>query len=143
MSVHLADFPEAPTVFQDPQLHTTWTYLFQVRSKVQFALEQSRRDKVIGSSLDATVILHATEPNCTLLKRYLSDLPALFIVSCVKVEGVASLPGGELVDASLGLAIEVVKAEGIKCDRCWNIRQDVGSQAQHPMLCGRCVEAVG
>lgn len=143
VSVHLADFPESPTVFQEPQLHTNWTYLFQVRSKVQSALEKSRRDKVIGSSLDATVILHATEPHCTLLKRYLSDLPALFIVSCVKVEAVSSLPGAELGDASLGLTIEVVKAEGTKCDRCWNIRQDVGSQAQHPTLCRRCVEAVG
>jgi isoleucyl-tRNA synthetase len=143
MSVHLADFPESPTVFQDPQLHTTWTYLFQVRSKVQFALEKSRRDKLIGSSLDATVILYATEPNCTLLKRYLSDLPALFIVSCVNLDQVTSLPGAGFVDGALGLAIEVVKAEGTKCDRCWNIRHDVGSQAEHPTLCGRCVEAVG
>ena len=143
VSVHLADFPESPTVFQDPQLHSTWAYLFQVRGKVQFALEKSRRDKVIGSSLDATVILHATEPNSSLLKGYLNDLPALFIVSCVKVEKVATLPGAGLVEASLGLAIEVVKAEGTKCDRCWNIRQDVGSQAQHPTLCGRCVEALG
>jgi len=39
--------------------------------------------------------------------------------------------------------ITVSKAEGAKCDRCWNIRQDVGLQAQHPTLCGRCVEAVG
>ncbi|HBP89275.1 MAG TPA: isoleucine--tRNA ligase, partial [Nitrospiraceae bacterium] len=143
ISVHLADFPESPTVFQDPQLHTTWTYLFQVRSKVQSALEKSRRDKVIGSSLDARVILHATEPNCALLKRYLTDLPALFIVSCVNVDQVISLPGAESGEGTLGLAIEVVKADGTKCDRCWNIRYDVGAQAQHPTLCGRCVEALG
>ncbi|GJL60484.1 MAG: isoleucine--tRNA ligase [Nitrospirales bacterium] len=142
-SVHLADFPESPTVFQDSQLHATWAYLFQVRSKVQFALEKSRRDKVIGSSLDATVILLATEPNYTLLKRYLTDLPALFIVSCVKVEAIPTLPEADLVEASLGWAIEIIKAEGAKCDRCWNIRQDVGSHPQHPALCGRCVEALG
>ncbi|MDH4193962.1 MAG: isoleucine--tRNA ligase [Nitrospirota bacterium] len=145
MSVHVAEFPEAPTVFQDPHLHTTWNYLFQVRNKVQFALEKTRREKVIGSSLEAKVVLHATEPNCSLLKRYVADLPALFIVSCVTVEAASSLSmtGAWFADATLDLEIEVVKAEGNKCDRCWNIRQDVGSQAQHPTLCGRCVEALG
>ena len=108
------------------------------------ALEKKRRDKVIGSSLEAKVILQATEPTCALLKRYLEDLPALFIVSCVEVEPIAEVQekDDELVDSSLGLIINVVKADGAKCDRCWNIRNDVGGQSQHPTLCGRCVEAV-
>ena len=145
MSVHLAEFPKAPTVFQDPHLQTTWNYLFQVRGKVQSALEKTRRDKVIGSSLEAAVILHAIEPHGTLLKRYLADLSALFIVSCVSVEVVSSISmtGPGLADSGLGIEIQVTKAEGTKCDRCWNIRQDVGVQAQHPTLCGRCVEALG
>ena len=77
-------------------------------------------------------------------KRYLEDLPALFIVSCVEVELIAEVQekDDELVDISLGLIIDVVKADGAKCDRCWNIRNDVGGQSQHPTLCGRCVEAV-
>jgi isoleucyl-tRNA synthetase len=143
-SVHLAEFPEAPTVFANPDFHTTWDYLFQVRKAVQGALEKKRRDKVIGSSLEAKVILQATEPTCALLKRYLEDLPALFIVSCVEVEPIAEVQekDDELVDSSLGLIINVVKADGAKCDRCWNIRNDVGGQSQHPTLCGRCVEAV-
>jgi isoleucyl-tRNA synthetase len=143
-SVHLAEFPEAPTVFADPDLHTTWDYLFQVRKVVQGALEKKRRDKAIGSSLEAKVVLQATEPKYALLKRYLEDLPALFIVSCVEVELIAEVQekDDELVDISLGLIIDVVKANGAKCDRCWNIRNDVGGQSQHPTLCGRCVEAV-
>jgi isoleucyl-tRNA synthetase len=143
-SVHLAEFPEAPTVFPDPDLHTTWDYLFQVRKVVQGALEKKRRDKVIGSSLEAKVALTANEPKCALLKRYLEDLPALFIVSCVEVEPIAEVKekDDELVDISLGLIIDVVKADGAKCDRCWNIRNDVGGQARHPTLCARCVEAV-
>ena len=90
-SVHLAEFPEAPTVFANPDLHTTWDYLFQVRKVVQGALEKKRRDKVIGSSLEAKVVLQATEPKCALLKRYLEDLPALFIVSCVEVEPIVEV----------------------------------------------------
>ncbi len=85
--------------------------------------------------------MQATEPKCALLKRYLDDLPALFIVSCVEVKPVAEVEEKDdaLVDISLGLIIDVVKAEGAKCDRCWNIRNDVGSKAEHPTLCGRCV----
>jgi isoleucyl-tRNA synthetase len=43
---------------------------------------------------------------------------------------------------ALGYGFSVTKAEGAKCDRCWNIRNDVGEQARHPTLCGRCMEAV-
>ena len=73
------------------------------------------------------------------------DLPALFIVSRVEVEPIVEEvieKDHESVDISLGLIIDVVKAEGAKCDRCWNIRNDVGAQAQHPTLCGRCVGAL-
>ena len=143
-SVHVAEFPKAPAVKDFSEKRHDWSYLFQVRRVVQSALEKTRRDKVIGSSLEATVILQATEPNHALLRRYQHDLPALFIVSQVEVKPVAEIveDDQELRHANLGLVIEVVKAEGTKCDRCWNIRHDVGSQVEHPTLCGRCIEAV-
>ena len=143
-SVHLAEFPKAPMVFSNPDLQSIWNYLFHVRRIVQSALEKTRRDKVIGSSLEATVVLQATEPNGELLKRYQMELPALFIVSQVEVKSIAEIieTDNGLVDASLGLIIDVVKAEGAKCDRCWNFRNDVGKQTNHSTLCGRCVEAV-
>jgi isoleucyl-tRNA synthetase len=143
-SVHLAEFPEAPTVFSNPDLHSSWNYLFQVRRVVQAALEKKRRDKVIGSSLEATVLLQATEPNSALLERYHDELPALFIVSQVEVKPVSEIAqnDNDISHANLGVVIGVMKAEGTKCDRCWNIKHDVGSHAEHPTLCGRCVEAV-
>ncbi len=144
ISVHLAQFPDSPKVFANTELHKTWDYLFQVRKVVQGALEKKRRDKVIGSSLEGAVILQATEPQYTLLKRYREELPAVFIVSEVQVESISEIVehNHEFVDTGLGLAINVIKADGIKCDRCWNIRHDVGRQPQHPTLCARCVEAV-
>ena len=143
-SVHLAEFPEPPTVFANSDLQAAWEYLFQVRKVVQGALEKKRRDKVIGSSLEGKVVLQATERNCALLERYHDDLAALFIVSQVEVRPISKVveKDHELADSSLGLIIEVVKAEGIKCDRCWNIRNDVGAKAEHPTICGRCVEAM-
>ncbi len=143
-SVHLAEFPDVPAVFANPDLPSTWNYLFQVRRVVQSGLEKKRRDKVIGSSLEAKVVLRTIELHYGLLKRYQDDLPALFIVSHVEVEPIAEISekNHECVDTGLSLVIDVVKAEGTKCDRCWNIRTDVGRQANHPTLCGRCVEAL-
>jgi len=144
-TIHMAEFPSVPTVFQSSEKQEAWGYLLKVRGAVQLALEKKRREKVIGSSLEAKVILKALEPQVGLLQRYLPELPALFIVSCTEVRPVSTLEGSDEspVDSGLGIAIEVIQAEGNKCDRCWNVRLDVGTQPAHPTLCGRCVEAVG
>ncbi|MGD9850334.1 MAG: isoleucine--tRNA ligase [Nitrospirales bacterium] len=144
-SIHMAEFPTVPTVFQSQDKQSSWSYLLKVRGVVQGALEKTRREKVIGSSLEAKVTLKALEPHSEILCRYLPDLSALFIVSDVDVKPVSTLPSMEegLVDSGLGIGIEVAQAEGTKCERCWNVRQDVGGQSSHPTLCGRCVEAVG
>lgn len=143
-SIHTAEFPVAPTLFQNQEKQSSWSYLLKVRGVVQGALEKTRRERVIGSSLEAKVTLHALESQAGVLGRYLPDLPALFIVSAVEVTSVSTLEGlGDCpVDSGLGIGIEVGQAEGNKCDRCWNVRQDVGMQTEHPTLCGRCVEAV-
>ncbi|MGE3939901.1 MAG: isoleucine--tRNA ligase, partial [Nitrospirales bacterium] len=144
-SIHMVEFPAGPTLFQSREKQVAWNYLLKVRGMVQGALEKKRREKIIGSSLEAKVRLNALEPHSELLCRYLQDLPALFIVSCAEVKPVSTLTSMDdcLVDLGLGIGIEVVQAEGIKCDRCWNVRLDVGAQAAHPTLCGRCVEAIG
>ena len=143
-SIHMADFPVAPVVFQHSEKQAAWGYLLKVRSAVQLALEKKRREKVIGSSLEAKVSIQALNPHVALLQQYLLDLPALFIVSCVDVSPTSSLTATDewFVDSGLGLSIGVSQAEGTKCDRCWNVRQDVGGQPAHPALCGRCVEAI-
>ena len=72
------------------------------------------------------------------------DLPALFIVSqvCLKLdEGWGSDEFKEPGKAK-GILIKVEKAEGEKCERCWNYLPTVGAHAEHPTLCHRCVEAV-
>ena len=71
-------------------------------------------------------------------------LQALFIVSQVELVGVDQLPmkAGNLHDLAAGLEVEVVKADGAKCERCWNYRKAVGTFLDHPTLCDRCVEAI-
>ena len=133
-SVHLSTFPEAPPQWQDVALAQRWERLLGYRTQVQGALEGSRRDKVIGSSLEAAVELCADADNYEFLQSYQKDLTTLFIVSQVKL-----IPSGE---AKGPLAIVAVKSSFGKCERCWNYRDAVGKHADRSTLCDRCVEAV-
>jgi isoleucyl-tRNA synthetase len=133
-SVHLSTFPDAPSQWQDAALAQRWERLLGYRTQVQGVLEGSRRDKTIGSSLEATVELRADADTYEFLQPYQKDLTTLFIVS--QVELIAS---GE---AKIPLAIAATKSSFGKCERCWNYRDAVGKSAGHPTLCDRCVEAV-
>ena len=133
-SVHLAQFPEAHPEWQDAKLAQRWERLLDCRTSVQGVLEISRRDKVIGSSLEASVEVHANAEDFTFLKTYERDLPMVFIVSQVKLAA-----GG---DAKRPLTIVASKSSFGKCERCWNYREAVGKDPAHPSLCDRCVEAV-
>ncbi len=135
-SVHLAAFPEADPAWADAALASRWETLLEVRRAVQAALEAKRRDKVIGAPLEAQVVLRATAERAAFLTPYLKDLPALCIVSAVDLQTASDLP------ASPGYTVEVRKADGQKCERCWNYRASVGQLPAHPTLCDRCVEAI-
>jgi isoleucyl-tRNA synthetase len=133
-SVHLSVFPEVQPQWQDAELAQRWERLLGYRTQVQGVLEGSRRDKTIGSSLEATVELRADADTYEFLQPYREDLTTLFIVS--QVELIAS---GE---ATSPLVIAATKSSFGKCERCWNYREAVGKDATHPTLCERCVEAV-
>jgi isoleucyl-tRNA synthetase len=135
-SVHLAMFPAAEPEWQNPEMMKRWDRLLEVRSVVQAALEEQRRNKVIGSSLEAVVEIQANPDTYEFLKPYENDLSALFIVSGTKLKEVHHLP--ERPD----FLVTVSKATAKKCERCWNYREAVGANAAHPTLCDRCVEAL-
>ncbi|TAJ23946.1 MAG: isoleucine--tRNA ligase, partial [Nitrospirae bacterium] len=131
-SVHLASFPTPDPKWANAELAQRWDRLLEIRTTVQAALEAQRRDKVIGSSLEAQVTLHAETSLLEFLKPHQAELPSLFIVSQAVL-----VPS----DGS-GLKVDVRKASGNKCERCWNYRESVGNCAEHPTICDRCVEAV-
>jgi isoleucyl-tRNA synthetase len=107
-----------------------------VRSAVQAVLEEKRRDKLIGAPLEARVVVSANPEKYEFLKRYQRDLSALFIVSQVELKEAPQ------VAEQPGFAVEVFKADGKKCVRCWNYRSSVGEDKTHPELCDRCLEAI-
>jgi isoleucyl-tRNA synthetase len=133
-SVHLSAFPEADPAWHDPGLAQRWERLLGFRTQVQGVLEGSRRDKTIGSSLEATVELRADADTYEFFQPYRNDLTTLFIVSQVEL-----VPSGE---ANTPLTIAAKKSTAGKCERCWNYREAVGRDLTHPTLCERCVEAV-
>jgi isoleucyl-tRNA synthetase len=135
-SIHLAVFPEADQRWDDAPLKERWEELLKMRTAVQAELEVQRRNKVIGSSLEARVVIEANPDRYKALRVYEAELSTLFIVSKVELKSVAHLP------SNTEFSVTITKAEGGKCERCWNYRDTVGAMPDHPTLCDRCVEAI-
>ncbi|HEX8143989.1 MAG TPA: isoleucine--tRNA ligase [Pyrinomonadaceae bacterium] len=131
-SVHMAELPLARGE-RDAELSARWERLFEVRDEVLRTLEESRIAKIIGSSLEARVKVSASGETYELLKRYGDELRYLFIVSQAEVSRAEE--GGALV-------VKVDRAEGEKCERCWNYSTRVGESERYPTACERCVEAL-
>ena len=132
-SAHLAFFPSggrqrmARTDFEEVGK------LIGIREKVLKELEKARETKLIGNALEASVLIKAGTADAPCLKKYEKELTYLFIVSQVRLEEAS---GAEET------AIEVLRAPGRKCERCWNWSETVGGDAGRPTFCARCVEAV-
>src|SRR5262249_20912117 len=134
-SVHLAHFPApddlvgdgAPLV--DEKQLGDWTTLRTVRDDVLKALEEARNAKKIGGSLEAQVTLRAADPMYGVLERYKDELRYVFIVSAVTLERHDSGNGNNPI------GVQVSRAAGEKCDRCWNYSTHVGEDAEYPKLC--------
>ena len=133
-SVHLEDFPHVDR-FVDSTLLGTWERLLAVREQVNTALEQQRRDKLIGKSLGARVVLTAGGPVAALLEQYRALLPTLFIASDVVLH-VGSTDGPDRVQ------VDVEKAQGVKCARCWRVVSSVHPEPEWAGICDRCVDAL-
>lgn len=125
---------------RDEKLFARWERLFEVRSSVTKALEDARRADRIGHSLDARVRLYATGSLGSLLREYMHELPAIFIVS--QVEWDETLPPETASPLMPELRVAVERARGEKCQRCWNYSESVGRTNAHPGLCQRCADVL-
>ncbi len=128
-SVHLAEFPAASGITDD-QLFETWERIFTIRDEVLKALETARTEKQIGSSLEAKVILSADKDTTRFLLDHYTDLRYIFIVSQVEVHEAESL------------SVKIERADGTKCERCWNYSTRVGEFSKYPTVCERCAGAL-
>ena len=103
-------------------------------------LEKARAEKQLGQSLEAKILLQAPESVQPLLKEYSEQLANIFIVS--QVELVDALDDGIEAEQLPGLKLQVLPAEGEKCERCWNFVTSVGKNNEHPSICTRCADAL-
>jgi isoleucyl-tRNA synthetase len=138
-SIHLYDIPKTPPNWIDDALAQKWDAIRKMRRVVTGALEEQRRDKIIGSSLEAAPIVYIADNDLRALAESV-DFDDICIVS--KIEIKAGMAEGFALDDQPGIAVSFAKAEGKKCQRCWKILPDVGLYA-HPNTCGRCSTALG
>lgn len=129
-SVHISDWPEPLQYPEEPGLKERWATLGEVRDEVSKALEEARVAKVIGGSLEARVVLGVPEGIKGDLVSFLPHLPGLLLVSQVEVS------------ESDTLKVQVERAHGDKCARCWIYQEDVGKDPEHPEICGRCASVL-
>lgn len=131
-SVHMAEFSkaQADTSAASSDLLSRWERLFAIRDEVLRSLEEARNAKEIGSSLEAKVILETDAETTRFLLEYFTHLRYIFIVSQVEVHEAEAF------------AVTVVKADGEKCERCWNYSTRVGEFSDYPTVCERCIEAL-
>ncbi len=145
-SVHLALFPTAAEILgdaktiagaapgvvaADEKTGEDWTTLRMVRDEVLKALEDARNNKLIGTGLEAQVTVSAADPIYSVLSRHADQLRYLFIVSAVNLVQAAGNGTG-------AVRVEVKKADGLKCERCWNYSTHVGEDKTYPTVCERC-----
>ena len=137
-----------------------WSLLFEWRDRLLPELEKLRKDKIIGKSLEAKIVIPYTgkseqfnslsfaQGNFQFLKELL-NISQLIIwqsdSSPVPTEAEALFSNDELnaiYSSREGFRVKVSKADGQRCERCWHWETDIGQNAEHPTICGRCIEAV-
>ncbi len=132
VSVFEQQWYSLPVIPENRNLLDEWASLRQVREMVSKRLEEKRVAGDIGSSLVAELDLHipASSPLYGLFKKFGDELRLVFITSRATLH--ASEEGSPI-------QILVTSSSHTKCDRCWHYRSDVGTDTNHPTLCGRCV----
>ncbi|NND50506.1 MAG: isoleucine--tRNA ligase, partial [Rhizobiales bacterium] len=140
-SVHLRHFPEVPASWVDQALGDKWTQVRRLRRVVTGALEVERREKRIGSSLEAAPDVYVTDGGLMAAMEGV-DLPEIAITSAAGlIEGEA--PAGAFVLEDVpGVAVVPGLAKGRKCARSWKILPDIGADPDYPDLSARDAAAV-
>ena len=132
-SIFLNQMPEKSGIEFSDEFVSKWDFIYSTRETVNKVLEEKRNEKLIGKSLEANIIIHCGESLYEKYNALTEELKDILIVSGVS----ASKDGNDEVPE-----IEVIKAEGEKCERCWSYSNTVGSDSEHPTLCARCAAVV-
>ncbi|SLN60103.1 Isoleucine--tRNA ligase [Roseivivax jejudonensis] len=139
-SVHLQDMPDTPAAWRDDALAARADTVRAVRRVVTGALEEKRREKEIGASLEAAPIVYLPADVAEIITDR-DTFATLCITSDIRLTTDPAPADAYRLPDVPGIAVSVVSAEGEKCQRCWKILPDVGTHA-HPGTCARCDRAL-
>jgi isoleucyl-tRNA synthetase len=128
-SIFFGDWHVLPDVGMSDALMAEWQEIRNVRDLANKRIEEQRAQGLLGSSLQAELDIDAYGPVYRSLTRLGSDLRFVFITSRVTVHQKEGAP----------ISVNATASAHTKCDRCWHYRADVGADAAHPHICGRCV----
>ena len=128
-SVLLLDMAKESSVYENEELAKKWDKIYDLKEEILVELEHARAEKTIGHPLDAKVTIYEMDQKAEELKELQEVLEMVLIVSKVEIKE------GEK-------HIEVSKAAGLKCERCWKYNEHVGENEEHSTICPRCIEAI-
>ena len=141
VSVHLEQFPAVPAEWKNEALAEKWAAIRRVRSVVTGALEIERKDKRIGSSLEAAPVVYMTDPE--LLKALEGqDFEEICITSGIAIVAGEGPENAFRLPEVPGVAVDPKLAEGVKCARSWRVTKDVGSDPAWPDVSARDAAAL-
>lgn len=144
-TIFFDQFPQVDELLAEDEFSAVWDKLLSIRGEITKVLEAARRDKVIGLSLDAEVLVQVDGEIADFLTDKWNQLKELCIVSnLIQVEDFKDLENIDVTEAEEieGLRIAVRPAPGGKCERCWTVATSVGQDSDHPAICQRCAEVV-
>ncbi|WOS64560.1 isoleucine--tRNA ligase [Sinorhizobium fredii] len=141
VSVHLEQFPAVPAEWRNDALAEKWRKIREVRKVVTGALEIERKDKRIGSSLEAAPIVHIADPD---LRAALDgqDFAEICITSAIEIDGAEGPAGAFTLPEMAKVGVVPKLAEGRKCARSWRITTDIGSDPLYPDVSARDAAAL-
>ncbi|MDO3441034.1 isoleucine--tRNA ligase [Agrobacterium sp. V1] len=140
-SVHLVQFPAIPAEWKNDALEAKWDKIRKVRTVVTGALEVERREKRIGSSLEAAPVVHIADADLLAALKG-QDFAEICITSAISVVGDEGPADGFRLPEVAKVVVEQKLAEGAKCARSWRITTDVGSDPQYPDVSARDAAAL-
>jgi len=124
-SVYFSDWPDSAFSLTEEE-SSFWENALRLREKANEQMEKLRKEKSIGHSLDASVVVYGSGT------EFLSILSG----------GVLVVSSAQIKNEGKEWDIEVEKALGVKCARCWRVREDVGLDAEYPDICGECLDDI-
>jgi isoleucyl-tRNA synthetase len=138
-SVFLNLMPTCDETLAVPEIADRWNRMLDLRDDMMKALELARAEKMIGKSLDAAITVYTEDEGIfELLSGFGKELATVTITSAATViKGAAPVDPAVFTETVSGIAVKVMPAEGVKCDRCWAFTTDSVSDGEG-CLCARC-----